>query len=105
MDRRVATRGRAEKRSRRLKMLLWTIGLSVITIGLIYFEQTAILYVLATLGMTALLVVVALADLKGKVADTSELGDDAAAIGSGMRESLASATASTGGRRVATKRK
>lgn len=105
MDRRVATRGRAEKRSRRLKMLLWIVGLGAVTIGLIYFEQAAILYVLATLGVTALLVLVAMADLKGKVADTSELGDDAAAIGSGMRESLASATASASGRRAGTKRK
>jgi len=30
---------------------------------LIYFEQTALLYVLATLGVTALLIIVAFADL------------------------------------------
>jgi len=42
--------------------------LSLGVIALIYWEQTALLYILATLGVTALLVVVALADLSGEKA-------------------------------------
>jgi uncharacterized membrane protein len=42
---------------------LWISALAVLTISLIYWEQTAILYILATLGVTILLVVVGVSDL------------------------------------------
>lgn len=42
---------------------LWILVLAVSVFLLIYFEQTSLLYILATLGVTVLLVVVALADL------------------------------------------
>jgi hypothetical protein len=42
---------------------LWILALAVLVFLLIYFEQTSLLYVLATLGVTVLLVVVAIADL------------------------------------------
>jgi hypothetical protein len=77
-----------------LKTFLWVAGLGGLVIGLIYFEQTAILYLLATLGLTGLLVVVAMSDLDGrKGANASELGDDAAAIGSGITGTAATAAA------------
>jgi hypothetical protein len=66
------------------------VGVGLIVFLLIYFEQTAILYVLATLGVTALLMIVAFADLKG-VPNASELpnpADDAAAIGTGISSAL-----------------
>ncbi len=44
---------------------LWILVLAVSIFLLIYFEQTSLLYILATLGVTILLVVVALADLGG----------------------------------------
>ena len=50
------------KRSRGFTYL-WIFGLAVSVFLLIYFEQTSLLYVLATLGVTVLLVIVALADL------------------------------------------
>ena len=50
---------------------LWILALVVVTFLLIYFEQTSLLYILATLGVTVLLVVVALADL-----GQSELSSD-----------------------------
>jgi len=53
------TRGR----NRRLLTYLWVAALAIVTIVLIYKEQTAVLYILATLGVTAILCVVALADL------------------------------------------
>lgn len=51
------------RRNRRLITFGWIAALSILTIFLIYREMTAVLYILATLGVTALLVVVALADL------------------------------------------
>jgi hypothetical protein len=42
---------------------LWILVLAVSIFLLIYFEQTSLLYILATLGVTVLLVIVALADL------------------------------------------
>ncbi len=42
---------------------LWIFGLALLVFLLIYFEQTALLYILATLGVTALLIIVAVADL------------------------------------------
>lgn len=73
---------RARKNSRRMTYL-WIAIFALITIGLIYYEQTALLYILATLGVTALLVVVALADLNGSRQSNLTEGvvmDDAAAI-------------------------
>jgi peptidoglycan/LPS O-acetylase OafA/YrhL len=72
----------AGRRSRRLNTILWVAGLAAITIILIRSEQTEILYILATLGVTALLVIVAMADLKGTdgLATSPAPGDDAAAI-------------------------
>ena len=42
---------------------LWIAGLALLVFLLIYFEQTAMLYIFSTLGVTVLLVIVALADL------------------------------------------
>jgi len=51
------------RRRQRLITISWIAVLAAITITLIYTEQTALLYVLATLGVTVLLVIVARADL------------------------------------------
>lgn len=74
------------KRKSRLTTLAWIVGLAVVVIFLLYKEMADWLYVLATLGVTVLLVVVAIADLKGKQRGVgeAELGDDAAALGSGI---------------------
>lgn len=42
---------------------VWIAALAFLTVFLIYREMTAVIYILATLGVTALLIVVALADL------------------------------------------
>jgi uncharacterized membrane protein YhaH (DUF805 family) len=52
-----------DRRRRKLMTALWTLLLAVVVITLIYLEKTAILYILCTLGVTVLLVVVALSDL------------------------------------------
>ena len=53
-----------DRRRRKLITVLWVLALTIVTIILIYKEQTAILYILATLGVTALLLVVAFSDLR-----------------------------------------
>ncbi len=50
-------------RRRRLNTFLWIAVLAAITISLIYYEKISWLYVLATLGVTGILGVVAFADL------------------------------------------
>lgn len=52
-----------DRRRRKLIAALWALGLAVLVIVLIYLEQTAILYILCTVGVTALLVIVAFANL------------------------------------------
>ena len=76
-------------RNRRLFTFAWIAALSLLTIFLIYKELTAILYILATLGVTGLLIVVALADLSRheKYSTDSPNADDAAVIGSGLSSS------------------
>ena len=52
-----------DRRRRRLMTFLWSLGLAVLVITLIYLEKTAILYILCTLGVTVLLTIVAFSDL------------------------------------------
>jgi membrane protein YdbS with pleckstrin-like domain len=66
-------------KKRRLITYLWILLLSVAVFLLIYFERTELLYIFATLGVTALLVIVAIADL-----GMSEKLPDAQAAGSGI---------------------
>jgi len=73
-------------RRRRGFTYLWIFGLAVVVFLLIYFEQTALLYVLATLGVTALLFVVAAADL-GRSDQSTQVSapqPDAQGAGSGI---------------------
>jgi hypothetical protein len=75
-----------DRRRRKMITILWTAVLAIGTIVLIYKEMTALLYILATLGVTALLVIVAMADLSHseKVMSDGRRNDDSAAIGSGI---------------------
>ena len=74
-----------DRRRRKLFTLLWSGLLAVVTITLIYKEMTALLYILATLGVTALLVVVAMSDLtSGENISSDSTINDSAAIGSGI---------------------
>jgi hypothetical protein len=65
----VSQRIRTKVKKRRGFTYLWILGLLLLVFFLIYYEQTALLYILSTLGVTVLLVIVALADL-----GQSELG-------------------------------
>lgn len=56
--------GKQSKYSRRTIALFWLAIVSIIIGFLIYFEQIAFLYVLATISLVVLLLIVAFADLE-----------------------------------------
>jgi len=70
-----------DRRRRKMMTALWALGLSLVVILLIYFEKTAILYILCTLGVTALLMVVAFSDLKHDDAPAAQVGQTGDAAG------------------------
>ena len=74
------------KRNSRLIALAWIVGLAAVVIVLLYKEKADWLYVLATLGVTVLLFVVAFANLHGgrDGVEEAKLGDDAAALGNSI---------------------
>jgi hypothetical protein len=65
---------------------VWVAAISILTIVLIYWEMTAVLYILATLGVTGLLGIVAFSDLGTADGPSGEIErvNDAAALGSGI---------------------
>ena len=72
----------SDRRRRKLITILWALGLTVLVTILIYFEKTAILYILCTLGVTALLAIVAFSDLGHTDVHNPQLAqpDDAARV-------------------------
>jgi hypothetical protein len=70
LSRRVSRR-RGPKRRRR--GLIWVSGAVAFVSALLYWEQTALLYVLSTLAMCGLLLVVAFSDLKGSGKELTEV--------------------------------
>jgi hypothetical protein len=59
----MSQRIRTKAKKKRGFTYLWIFGLALLVFLLIYFEQTALLYIFSTLGVTVLLIIVALADL------------------------------------------
>ena len=95
----------ARKKRRRTSLLLSTVAIAII-VGLLVTEQVALLYLIATLGVVALLLVVAFADLRGAqpvaAAAVPAPADDSAAIGDrsgGARVTTASYAATSAPRR------
>ena len=74
-----------DRRRRKLITALWALLLAAVVITLIYLEKTAVLYILCTLGVTALLVIVALSDLAHSDAK-GEVGQSTDAAGVAGRE-------------------
>lgn len=74
------------RRRRKLMTFVWSAAISILTIVLIYWEMTAVLYILATLSVTGLLAVVAFSDLGTAHGPSGEIErvNDAAALGSGI---------------------
>jgi hypothetical protein len=92
MARKNAPAVEARKRRRRTT-LLWSAVVAAFVIGLIWKEQVALLYILATVSVTVLLVIVALADLHGAKRTQEPPLDDAAALADGVTPATLNATA------------
>jgi hypothetical protein len=80
------TTGSVRNKSSRRMTLVWIAVAAAVIIGLIWTEQVALLYVLATLSLSALLLIVAFADLGGarQTLTTPAPNDDSAAVGDGL---------------------
>ncbi len=52
-----------DRRRRKMITVLWALGVAAVVIALIYLERTAILYILSTISIAALLLIVAFSDL------------------------------------------
>ncbi|HJR07086.1 MAG TPA: hypothetical protein VJ842_07510 [Pyrinomonadaceae bacterium] len=86
MARSTTTAGGRKKGNRRMT-LLWIAVAAAIIIALIWTEQVALLYVLATLSVTGLLLIVAFADLGGarqRALTEPAPNDDSAAAADGL---------------------
>ena len=94
-----ATTPAGARSKRRLTTFAWIAGTSAVIIALLYTEQIALLYVLATLGVTVLLIVVALADLGGARQPFTEPrpADDSAALGDNLLTPATSTMTATAG--------
>lgn len=99
-----ANTARGARKSSRWTTFIWIAAATVIIIALILTEQVALLYVLATLSVTALLMIVAMSDLGGtrQPLAQSAPNDDSAALGDGS--TAAAAGAARAGRETARQR-
>jgi hypothetical protein len=91
----------ARKKRRRNSLLVSAAAIAVIVV-LLVTEQVALLYLIATLGVVALLLVVAFSDLQGVQQATPVPADDSAAIGDrsgGARVTTATYAAASAPRR------
>ena len=77
----------SDRRRRKLITFLWALALGALVITLIYLERTAILYILCTLGVTALLVIVAYSDLSQSGERSGEMDQPRDAAGVANRVS------------------
>jgi hypothetical protein len=75
----------SDRRRRKTITLLWVLGIALLVIFLIYKEMTAILYILATIGVTILLLLVAFSDLAHADGSSEQTAarNDAASAGNG----------------------
>ena len=71
-----------DRRRRKLITALWSLGVTVLVIVLIYLEKSAILYILSTVSITVLLMIVAFSDLAHGEAKGQQMvqGSDAAGV-------------------------
>lgn len=81
--------GESRKKKRRNSILISAVAVAII-VGLLMWEQVALLYLLATVGVAALLIIVAFADLHGAAPTAAEARpatpDDSAAIADGLAQ-------------------
>lgn len=86
----------ARKQRRRNSILISVVAVAII-VGLLIWEQVALLYLLATLGVAVLLLIVAFSDLHGAMPTAEEARpatpDDSAAIADGLAQAVVSSPA------------
>lgn len=63
-----------DRRRRKMITVLWALGLSIVIMILIYKELTAVLYILATVGVAVILMIVAFSDLSHSDGPPDQLG-------------------------------
>ena len=79
-------------RKRRRRGRIWVFISVAFVAALLYWEQTAVLYVLSTLAMCGLLLVVAFSDLEGRDKKLTEAaGQETTAAGGGVEVTTAAA--------------
>jgi hypothetical protein len=97
-----------ERQKRQRRGFIWVSGAVASIAALLYWEQTATLYVLSTLAMCGLLFVVAFADLEGRDKELTEATnreETAPAGGDEVATDAASDAASQPERRVAKRKR
>ena len=66
-----------DRRRRKMITVLWALGLSILIMILIYKELTAVLYILATVGVAVILMIVAFSDLSHSDGSADQLAQQA----------------------------
>lgn len=71
-------KGKTQRFGRRTIALFWCLAVGVVIGALIFFEQIALLYVIATLALVALLIIVGFSDLEkvGRGDETSSAAEN-----------------------------
>lgn len=64
-----------DRRRRKMITALWALGVTIAVCLLIYFERTAILYILCTVSIAVLLLIVAFSDLAHEQKDLAQAPD------------------------------
>jgi preprotein translocase subunit SecD len=70
-----------DRRRRKMITVLWALGLSILIMILIYKELTAVLYILATVGVAVILMIVAFSDLSHSDGSADQLGQVSNSVG------------------------
>jgi undecaprenyl pyrophosphate phosphatase UppP len=111
MSRNYSRAAEGARKKRRRNSILVSVAVAAAIVLLLAFEQIALLYLLATVGVAALLIVVAFADLHGATPTAAAVQpavpDDSAAIADGLAQAagVAPTTQVSTGRPRAAKRR
>jgi hypothetical protein len=109
MSRTYSRAAEGARKKRRRNSILVSAAVAAVIVVLLALEQIAVLYLLATVGVAALLIVVAFADLHGAAPTAAEVQpatpDDAAAIADGLTGTAPVATTTYGSNRPRAKRR
>ncbi|HEY9500067.1 MAG TPA: hypothetical protein VIR01_00405 [Pyrinomonadaceae bacterium] len=76
---------RRSKQKKSLRKFAWLLGATAAICALLYWEQTALLYVVSTLAMCGLMLVVAFSKLKEKDEELNPINSDEAVTSKDMK--------------------